>query len=261
MTSPGLLIFNCRIFYSGCALILLFSFLFKDVRHRAVRSVNRAHSLGEWLLQRAAESGQGGWCGAPALPQPRGSSAGLWQKMEQNDSKFLAHLPPPASILALAQTFVISIRYKYTRANFVYLSLKASCTCVAAPLYMRWVHVWGALLHIPQSNHLSRTRLSIPSHAEKLPAGGTWFHLCVFVKLWHEVNSRSIYQMSLCGVGCFGEQKSPSVYGQPEEWVIHLCTLLSFKDTVPVEVGVFLSQYHWQDIRGTGKRWCIDLTL
>lgn len=70
----------------------------------------------------------------------------------------------------------------------------------------------GALFHIPWSNHLSRTRLVISSHAERLPAGGTWFHLCAFSRLWQEINSCRIYQMSLYGVGCFEEQKSSSVY-------------------------------------------------
>lgn len=119
----------------------------------------------------------------------------------------------PANVPALLQVSVISMRCKSTRTNFVCLSFKThsqplQCLsrCGRVPVLR------GAPSHVPHSNHLSRTKLIISSHAEKLPAGGTCFHLPVFVRLWHEVNSCRIYQMSLCGVGCFVEWKRSSVY-------------------------------------------------
>lgn len=110
----------------------------------------------------------------------------------------------PANIPALSQ---ISDFYQMQLhlSKFCSLGLKGSFIAIAvsACIWNSLSVLRGVLFHVPQRNHLSRTRLITPSHAEKLPAGGTCFHLCVFVRLWHEVNSCRIYQMSLCGVGCF----------------------------------------------------------
>lgn len=205
-------------------MILFFQFFFKKVRHRAVRSINKA------------QTGHVGLCipsgsDSPRV-QPRAGRVGRVELQPFHSSE----APPLVSSRGwskrTAMFWIIWIIFHLQQPFLLWPRSLQFLSGTNTPEKILIIHhhkahaqalqhlsTWGpvpvlkgALFRVPESNHLSRTRLVIPSHAEKLPAGGTWFHLCVFARLWHEVNSRRIYQMSLCGVGSFGEQKSSSVY-------------------------------------------------
>lgn len=135
MTSPGLLILNCKIFYSE----VLWYYSFNFSLRRWNTEPSGVLTVSDWasgvvfsLWENTREQMRAGRRGNVEL-QP------LQRSLAEGGAKGQQLFGSPStstSILALAQISAISISYKYTRADLFCPSLKGSFAVIASALNM-----------------------------------------------------------------------------------------------------------------------------